>query len=200
MALHANVRKSLFLKLEEYEGRIPHLYVDSVGRVTVGVGHMIANRNEMQRLVLMTAGGAGKPVRAATLKEKQDEFDSIAKQPKGYRAGWYEKHATLTMRDVDIDALLAAHIDEFHGKLVKAYAKAQGYPKEFDSLPHNVQLALFDLIFNVGPTGLTKFTQFNAAIKAGDWKKAAEQSNRSQVSGARKEYVKKLLLTTSSEA
>ena len=83
MALHANVRKSLFLKLEEYEGRIPHLYVDSVGRVTVGVGHMIANRNEMQRLVLMTAGGAGKPVRAATLKEKQDEFDSIAKQPKG---------------------------------------------------------------------------------------------------------------------
>lgn len=199
MALHADVRKSLIVKLEEYEGRIPHLYVDSVGRVTVGVGHLIANRNETGSLTLMV-GGAGAPMRAATLKEKQDEYDAIAKQPKGYRAGWYEKHAKLTMRDPDIDALLVAHIDSFHAKLVKAYTKAQGYPKDFDGLPHSVQLALFDLIFNVGPTGLTKFTQFNAAIKASDWKKAAEQSHRSQVSGARNEYVKKLLLTTKSEA
>lgn len=197
MALHADVRKSLIIKLEEYEGRVPHLYVDSVGRVTVGVGHMIANRNEMSSLTFMT-GGAG--VRAATLKEKQDEFDAMAKQPKGRRAGWYEQHATLTMRAPDIDALTFAHIDSFHAKLVKAYSKAQGHPKEFDSLPHNVQLALFDLIFNVGPTGLTKFTQFNKSIKAGDWKKAAEQCERSQVNGARNEYVKKLLLTTTVEA
>ena len=63
-----------------------------------------------------------------------------------------------------------------------------------------MQLALFDLIFNVGPTGLTKFTQFNKSIKAGDWKKAAEQCERSQVNGARNEYVKKLLLTTATEA
>jgi hypothetical protein len=28
MALHADVRKSLLIKLEEYDGRIPHLYVD----------------------------------------------------------------------------------------------------------------------------------------------------------------------------
>jgi GH24 family phage-related lysozyme (muramidase) len=199
MALHADVRKSLTIKLEEYEGRIPHLYVDSVGRVTVGVGHMIANRNEMASLTFMT-GGAGVPMRAATLKVKQDEFDAMAKQPKGRRAGWYEQHATLTMRAPDIDALTFAHIDSFHAKLVKAYSKARGHPQEFDSLPHNVQLALFDLIFNVGPTGLTKFTQFNKSIKAGDWKKAAEQCERSQVNGARNEYVKKLLLTTTSEA
>jgi len=199
MALSADVRKSLTIKLEEYEGRLSHLYLDSVGCVTVGVGHLIANRNDMASLRLMSGGG-GKPVQAATLKEKQDEYDTIAKQPKGYRAGWYEKHATLTMRDPDIDALLAAHIASFHTKLVNAYTKAKGYPKEFGSLPHDVQLALFDLIFNVGPTGLTKFTQFNASIKAGDWKKAAEQCNRSQVSGARNAYVKKLLLTASTEA
>jgi GH24 family phage-related lysozyme (muramidase) len=200
MALHADVRKSLLIKLEEYEGRIPHLYVDSVGRVTVGVGHMIPNRNEMASLTFMVGGSAGVPMRAATLKEKQDEFDAMAKQPKGRRAGWYEQHATLTMRGPDIDALTFAHINSFHAKLVKAYSTAQGYSKEFDSLPHNVQLALFDLIFNVGPTGLTKFTQFNKSIKAADWKKAAEQCNRSQVSGARNEYVKKLLLTTTVEA
>lgn len=199
MALHADVRKSLSIKLEEYEGRIPHLYVDSVGRITVGVGHLIANRHEMSSLTFMS-GGAGMPIRAATLKEKQDEFDAMAKQPKGHRAGWYERHATLTMRDPDIDGLLFAHIDEFHAKLVKAYSKAQGYPKDFDKLPQNVQLALFDLIFNVGPSGLTKFTQFNKSIKAGDWKKAAEQCERSQVNGARNEYVKKLLLTTAIEA
>ena len=45
-----------------------------------------------------------------------------------------------------------------------------------------------------------QFTQFNKSIKAGDWKKAAEQFERSQVSGARNEYVRKLLLTTAVEA
>ena len=199
MALNANVRKSVVAKLEEYEGRVPHLYLDSVARVTVGVGHLVRNRNEMARLTMLT-GGAGAPTQAATLKQKQEEFDTIAKQPKGYRAGWYEKHTSLMMRDPDIDGLLNEHIDSFYGGLVRAYSKAEGYPKDFDALPQNVQLALFDLVFNVGATGLTKFTQFNKSIKAGDWKKAAEQCNRSQVGGARNEYVKKLLLTTSSDA
>ncbi|MBI5259006.1 MAG: glycoside hydrolase family protein [Burkholderiales bacterium] len=199
MALHADVRKALAIKLEEYEGRIPHLYLDSVGLVTVGVGHQVAHRNDMAALTLMT-GGSGTPMRAATLKEKQDEFDTLAKQRKGYRAGWYAQHASLTMRDAEINALLTAHIDGFHAKLAKAYTRQKGYPKDFDGLPHNVQLALFDLIFNLGPTGLTKFTQFDKSIKAGDWKKAAEQCNRSQVSGGRNEYVKKLLLTTGTEA
>lgn len=88
MALNADVRKTLVIRLEEYEGRCPHLYLDSVGCVTVGVGHLIRNRAEMTRLMMMT-GGCGVPTRSATPVEKWGEFDSVSKLPKGHRAGWY---------------------------------------------------------------------------------------------------------------
>jgi GH24 family phage-related lysozyme (muramidase) len=96
--------------------------------------------------------------------------------------------------------LLNEHIASFYGSLTRAYCKANGYPKDFDALPQNVQLALFDMIFNLGPTGLTKFTQFNKSIKDGNWKNAATQCERIGVSGDRNEYVRKLLLATSNEA
>jgi GH24 family phage-related lysozyme (muramidase) len=199
MPLSANVRKSLAVNLERYEGRVPHLYRDSEGHVTVGIGHLVSNRNEMARLTMMT-GRAGVPMQAATLKQKQDEFDTIAKLPANLEAHRYEKHTKLTMRDQDIDGLLHEHIDSFYGSLAGTYCKAKGYPKDFDSLPQNVQLALFDMIFNLGVTGLTRFAQFNKSIKDGDWKKAATQCKRLGVNVDRNEYVKKLLLATSNEA
>ena len=199
MPLNANVRKSLVVNLEHYEGRVPHLYLDDHGNVTVGVGHHVQNRNEMARLTMMT-GGAGVPMQAATLKQKQDEFDTIAKQPKKRKATWYQQHTQLWMRDVDIDGLLNEHIASFYSSLARVYCKAKGYPKDFDALPQNVQLALFDMIFNLGVTGLTKFAQFNNSIKDGDWNKAATQCRRLGVNDGRNEYVKKLLLTASTEA
>lgn len=199
MPLNANIRKTLAVNLERYEGRVPHLYLDRRGHVTVGVGHHVQNRNEMARLTMMT-GGAGVPMQAATLKQKQDEFDTIAKLPANREAGLYEKHTKLMMRDQDIDGLLHEHIDSFYGSLAGTYCKAKGYPNDFDALPQNVQLALFDMIFNLGVTGLTKFAQFNKSIKDGDWKKAATQCTRLGVNGDRNEYVKKLLLSTSNEA
>jgi GH24 family phage-related lysozyme (muramidase) len=199
MPLNANVRKSLAVNLERSEGRVPHLYLDGRGHVTVGIGHLVQNRNEMARLTMMT-GGAGVPMQAATLKQKQDEFDTIAKLPGDRAVAFYEKHTKLAMRDVDIDGLLNEHIDSFYSSLAGTYCKAKGYPKDFDALPQNVQVALFDMIFNLGPTGLTKFAQFNKSIKDGDWKKAATQCKRLCVNGDRNEYVKKLLLAASTEA
>jgi GH24 family phage-related lysozyme (muramidase) len=199
MPLNANVRKTVFANLERYEGRVPHLYLDSRGYVTVGVGHCVRNRNEMARLTMMT-GGAGVPMQAATLKQKQDEFDTVSKLPANRAADSYEKHTKLMMRDQDIDGLLHKHIDSFYGSLAGAYCKAKGYPKDFDTLPQNVQLALFDMVFNLGATGLSKFTQFNKSIKDGDWNKAVTQCERVDVGGDRNEYVKKLLLATSNKA
>ena len=45
MALDPAVKAVVARKLEEYEGRYPHLYLDTKGKVTVGVGHMIPNRD-----------------------------------------------------------------------------------------------------------------------------------------------------------
>jgi hypothetical protein len=52
------------------------------------------------------------------------------------------------------------------------------------------------MIFNLGNPRLTgRFPNFNKALKAEDWKKAAIESNRSDVELARNQYVKQLLNT-----
>lgn len=100
------------------------------------------------------------------------------------------------MKDADINLQRDKHITSFYTELSGIYTKSNGYPNDFDQLPKNVQLALFDMIFNLGATKIvSSFPNFNKALKAGDWKKAANESNRPDVSAARNQYVKQLLNT-----
>ena len=64
----------------------------------------------------------------------------------------------------------------------------------FDQYPQTVQFGLLDMAFNLGTNGLvTKSPSFKKAIEAKDWKKAATESNRPQVSAMRNATVKKWL-------
>ncbi|OQY11433.1 MAG: hypothetical protein B6I30_06810 [Desulfobacteraceae bacterium 4572_187] len=192
MALTAEVKKEVAKKIEEYEGRVNHLYLDSVGKVTVGVGHLIPNKNSMSINLYKMKNNM--PTQLATLPEKQAEYEKIIKQKKGYKASWYKQHTTLVMKDTDINTLRDKHIDSFYKELTNIYKKSKGYPNDFDKLPKEVQMALFDMIFNLGANKIINtFKTFDKAIKKGDWNTAAKESNRPQVATARNQYVKKLL-------
>lgn len=194
MPLDPQIRTTVQKKIEEYEGRVPHLYLDSVGRVTAGVGHLVANRAAVGSIALYKVTN-GVPLSEASLGEKQVEYDKVAKQPKGYKASHYKQFTTLVMKDSDINALRDKHIDSFYKELTAIYTKAKGYTANFDDLPRGVQLALFDMIFNLGATKIVStFVNFDKAVKAGDWVKAAEQSHRPQIGTARNAYVKQLFL------
>ena len=59
---------------------------------------------------------------------------------------------------------------------------------------------LFRSIFNLGADKIVNvFTNFDEAIKAGNWNKAAQESNRPQVSPERNQYVKQLFLSAAQE-
>ena len=180
MSLDPTIKTELNRRLEMYEGRVPHLYLDSLGKVTIAIGHQVSSRQATSGLTLYTSV-AGIPGRPATLPEKQAEYDSILKRTKGLRAAGYKPHTTLLMKDWDINQLRDQHISDFHRELGNIYKKTRGYQADFDQLPPKVQLALFDMIFNLGASKLVSvFVNFDKAIKAGDWKTAAAQSNRPQ--------------------
>jgi len=42
-------------KLHDFEGTIPHMYLDSKGYVTVGIGHLISSVTEAQKLAFVKA-------------------------------------------------------------------------------------------------------------------------------------------------
>ncbi|WP_151636587.1 lysozyme family protein [Noviherbaspirillum aerium] len=199
MSLHPHIKQEVLKSLQRYEGRIKHLYLDSVGKVTIGVGHLVSARSSMSPLPMYKLGANGANVVAST-QEKQSEYEMIMRQPVGYSASWYKKHTRLFMKDSDIDRLLNEHLEVFHMELCRIYKKSKGYPNDFDKLPHSVQIALFDLIFNLGAHGLThKFPVLNACLMAGDWARAAQQSHRPQLSMARNQYVMQLFLSVARE-
>ena len=167
--------------LKTYEGTITFMYQDSVGQVTVGVGHLLSNAAAAQALSFQTAEG-----KAATAEQIKTDFDAVAKAPGKMVASKYKKYASLSLSEADIDQLLTADVDAFEGQLKSSFPA-------YDSYPTDVQLGLLDMIFNLGQNGLiTKFPSFVKAVKAKNWSDAAKESNRPQLGSARNAYVKSL--------
>jgi GH24 family phage-related lysozyme (muramidase) len=195
MALNNEVRQAVLQQLERYEGRKNFFYLDSLGHVTVGVGHLVASRDLAAALPLLkNAHGS-----AATPEEKRAEFDQVVRQPRGHLADWYQTQVptTLHLAEAGIDTLLAEQVTQFYQELRNIYQAAHGYADDFDNYPPNVQAALFDMIFNLGAQKIVQvFKKFDAAIRAGDWQTAAAESNRPQLAAERNQYVRDLLLST----
>lgn len=195
MPLSARVKQQVVRRLETYEGRVDHLYLDSVGKVTVGVGHLLPDRDAVAFIDLYTAQN-GATGALATLSEKRDEYDRVAAQPIGYRASWYRSAARLVMLDADISTLRDNHVRSFYRELQSIYMTSKGCAEDFDRFPETAQMALFDLIFNLGATRLvTIFRNLDQAIRGSDWRAAAAESHRPQVSAARNLYVRQLFLS-----
>jgi GH24 family phage-related lysozyme (muramidase) len=182
-------KATLRKKLGEYEGCIPYMYRDTKGYVTVGVGNMMPNVAAAQNLNFVTSTG-----KKASADEIKADYDAVKAHTKGLKASAYKSKTKLILKQADIDTLTNKHIASFYSELKRIYT-------EFDKYPSEVRLALFDMIFNLGMTKLkNNWSTFNNAIKAKDWKKAAENSNRIGIQATRNKYVKELLLKVSKAA
>lgn len=175
-------------KIELYEGNIEHMYLDSNGFVTVGVGHMIPNASRAAKLTFYVA----KTAVAATEEQKKAEYEAVLKETKGKVASWYKSKTTLFMKPADIDALTQEHIKSFEKELKNLYGSST-YPPGFEKFPEEVRLALFDMIFNLGATKLkNSYLSFNQAIAKSDWEKVASECSRKGIQLTRNNYVKGL--------
>ncbi len=169
-------------KLAEYEGEIPHMYLDSKGLVTVGVGNLITSVQAAQALPFINQ--AGEP---ATADEIKADYDSVKQQQGNRIASFYKPFTKLIMTQEGMDELTNKHIDTFYKEIKKIFS-------EFDDFPSEAKLALLDLIFNLGMTNLkNKWPNLNKAVNAKNWGDAALASRRrAPVSDARNKYVKDL--------
>lgn len=169
-------------KLEKYEGRVTHMYLDSKGFVTVGVGHLLKDVASAQKITFKKSDN-----KSASKDEIKVDFDAVKAKPKNKIASYYKKYTKLKISDADIDTLTNKHIDSFEAELKIIFPELSSYSSE-------VRLALFDMIFNLGMTNLNgKWPSFKKAVKAKDWTKAAKESKRkAPVSKERNDYVKGL--------
>jgi GH24 family phage-related lysozyme (muramidase) len=172
-------------EIKTSEGSISHMYLDTVGKVTVGVGNMLPNVAAAEALPFVVR----RTKKKASKDQIKTDFEAVCEAPKGLMASRYKANTKLDLLDQEINELLDERIATFKRELKLKFPT-------FETYPITVQFALTDMAFNLGTNGLvTKFPSFVRAIKAKDWMKAAQESNRPQVNKHRNETVKNWLET-----
>ena len=149
--------------LSQHEGRKPFMYADSAGYVTVGVGHLLAKPENALGLGFI------------------DENELVASDSQVTNAWNYVKasksyYRGLTLPSDKIDNLLMEDVSRFYPVLIQTFPA-------FDSYPEPAQLALYDMVFNLG--SFVKFPRFRAAVQAQNWEQAAAECHREGISDSR---------------
>lgn len=177
------------------ESFIAHMYLDSVCKVTIGYGTMLPSAKAAEKIAL-----ADSQDKAAKADEKAKEWDRVAAlAPKGGKqndkASSFSKDAVLFIAEAEAARLAEAHIAGL------APALKSTFP-DFAEFPEDAQVALLDLAYNLGAAGLRKFKKLVTAIndpKGPDWKTAAHESNRPQLSKERNKEVRDLFLAAAKQ-
>jgi GH24 family phage-related lysozyme (muramidase) len=170
-------------KLKEFEGCVPWMYRDTVGKVTVGVGLMLPDSKSAEALPFILG------TRAATPEEIAAEYARIDAMAMGRASAFYKTPTSLVLTQQTIDAKLSSVLAGFEADLRSQFP-------HYDALPDGIKMALLDMIYNLGPAGLFKgFPHLVAAIQTGAWQQAAEHCIRRGPSAARNAWTREQFLS-----
>lgn len=187
--LNEKERKALENMLRDSEGVIDYLYQDSLGKVTIGIGNLIKNIDDMTRIDLLTHEGI-----KASEQQKREAYTRVYNAP-GYRsdgrplaAPYYKKYSKPRMTCAEIKKQLSTSVLKFYNEIKIIFPC-------FDTFPHEAKLACMDMLFNLGMTALnSKWPRFKSAVKKRNWQEAAVQSYRYQLSKRRNSDIRLLFL------
>ena len=176
-----NTHDDLRALLIQNEGRVEHMYLDTVGNVTVGVGHLLASVERAQ-LLPFNNRSTGAPWSSS---EVSDEWNTIKAQKPAMVASYYRQFTSLDMESADIDNLLSSDIAEMEAGVSNNFAGYGDYP-------NSPQDALLDMAFNLGVGGLAKYKRLHAAAEAKDWGTCATECHRKGIPDARNQRTAEL--------
>jgi GH24 family phage-related lysozyme (muramidase) len=170
-------------KLKEFEGCVPWMYRDTVGKVTVGIGLMLPDAKAAEALPFVVG------TRAATPEEIAAEYARVDAMPMGRASAFYKTPTSLVLTQQTIDAKLTSVLAGFEADLRSQFP-------HYDTLPDGIKMALLDMIYNLGPAGLFKgFPHLVAAIQTGAWQQAAEHCIRRGPGAARNDWTREQFLS-----
>jgi GH24 family phage-related lysozyme (muramidase) len=201
------------LKGPQFEKNIPYMYVDTVGDVTVGVGHDLDSNGDALRLPFIVkrferhhviGGDVGVPIsnkmvdRPAAPAEIQNDYDFLSKHSGlgKFAPDQLQKYTTVELAGPAIDQLFIKDLD------ISIAVCRREFGDAFDKFPTPCQAALIDIAFNCG--SFQSFTHLVGAVKGTGayvkktpserWKIASESCRRGQVSQLRNATVAKWLM------
>ena len=171
------------------EGETTKLYLDTRSFVTIGIGTMLPDAGSA-RTVNFTRDATGAP---ATEQEKMTAWKKIQDlSPQKAELNFNAAHY-VSMTDISIDHKEAQRLRDV--KLDAFYHDLVDICPGFDSMPEAAKIALFDMIYNIGPSLRQKFPSFNKAIRIRDWAQAAAHCDRKGIRSERNQKTRLQLLS-----
>lgn len=168
-------REQLKQDIRSHEGVINHLYLDTRGNATIGVGQLVPDAAFARTLPLVHRQG-GQP---ASADEIDADYARVMAEPPARVASSYRSATRLVLPDEAIDQLLDQRVDEFMDGLGRQLPG-------FEQFPEGAQQALLDMAFNLGLGGLTrKFPKLMRAAKNQDWQTCAAECSRRGIGDTR---------------
>jgi len=155
-------------ELVKWEGCTQHMYVDTRGHVTTGIGHLLPNA-EAALALPWRHKATGQP---ATAAEVRAAFDRVRAQGPGHKALSYRLLSDLVLPPGVAGDLAVRRLDrEFLPGLRRLCPS-------FDRYPVPAQHALVDMAYNLGVGGLSKFHKLLASCERGDFVTASNNCHR----------------------
>lgn len=158
--------------IERFEGRVNHLYLDSEGNVTVGVGQLVPSAGVALMMPFEIA--AAEVTRPATPEEITADFRRVQGSQPGFVAGYYHWPASIFLANDAIDAMLRKVVVGVDVVMPSIYPKYRLWPNP-------AKVAVLDMAYNLGVDRLgTEYVQMNKDLRDGNFVGAATQCIRNR--------------------
>lgn len=160
--------------IKVHEGVTRHIYLDTVGLATFGVGF----RPPLDAYVWLPNIEAAR----ADLRR----IESMAELGV-HTAGYYLQFCNARLDEKFIDSSLINKLDAL-GRLLSSTWRIEGQPIE-------CQLVLLDMAYNLGVAGLNKFAKLRDAVLSHNWLEASKQCSRKGIGTKRNTETANLFLS-----
>lgn len=189
----------------DFEGDIPHMYLDTKGKVTAGPGFHLQDREDAARRPFRHMVTEDKFERPATQAEVIDAYDRVSKKPSGnYAAAKYNPFRDDTLSRIGLDPDYSR--TEIKRFLEREEEMLRSKIRDFDSLPKPVRRVLLDMQYNIGDRKFRPEYKDDAdvikpawpklfdALSKRDYRRAAGELYSSDVGSGRNKWRRDLML------
>jgi GH24 family phage-related lysozyme (muramidase) len=226
MALSATYKA----KLREFEGTANHMYLDTAGYVTIGVGHALFTANDAVNLPYAfqiyrfraDPAATRSPLSPGSLALGELQLSSFSYSPlptpslgihidiatpDQVRSDWNAVHTKASghsftwYRQYTNCWLSDGDVNAlFESDLALYWASLKALYPAIESFPQGAQDALFDLLYNSNLAADGKWPNLKDSVANADWAKAADQCHRGQVQAERNAYTRQCFLDAATAA
>lgn len=171
-----NIDDKIYATILRFEGAVPHMYLDTLGYVTCGIGCMLKTAQQAQKIAFIDRASH----MPATAREIAADYTSVKLYGPGKMAHAYHAVTNLDLTPGTIRELYDQKHAENQLSLIAMFP-------DYVTLPEGVRIALADMCWQFGARGLSKWAKLCGAVGRRDWSTAAHECISSAVRRERNE-------------